>query len=436
MARWNKVRGPSRRAFLGGATAMIGLPTLVSLLPTQARAAEDPTRLLIVYVPNGIHMPEYRPVGEGSDFTLPSIMASMERHRSDLLVLSGLSNYAAKVPVAGDHARGTGSFLTCETVKKTGGSDIQNGISVDQMIAQEKGDLTLLPSLELGVSGGASVGSCDSGYSCAYTRNISWAGPSTPVPKQTNPSQVFDRLFAGLDNSMTKEERERRARWRLSVLDSTLDDVHTLQGRLGSDDKLKLDEYLTGVRALEKRIQDDKAVCEPPDRPGWSYDYAAHVDIMLELAVLAFECDLTRVSTFMMENAGSNRTFGFLDVSGAHHSISHHQNVPENLARLTTIATWEVERVARVGDLLAAKGLLESTTVMFSSEIGDGNRHTHHDLPVFLLGGGGGAVKGGRHVNYGAGRPIADLYLSFMRSMGVQRSTFGSDGTSPLDLTG
>jgi len=441
-------QGLSRRAFLGGAGAAIALPLLESVSPKLAFAApgDVPTRQLFFYVPNGIHMPAWTPAETGANYTLTPTLRPLEPHRSKVLVLSGLGNAPAQVPVAGDHARGTGSFLTCRTVKHTEGDDIQNGISADQVAANAIGEATRYPSMQLGLEGGASVGGCDSGYSCAYSRNISWADASTPIAKTTNPQVVFDRLFAGFDPNDTAAEREKRKRYRTSILDYAVEDTKALQNRVSQRDSEKLDEYLTGIRELEVRIQnaDDGPACDVPGRPVDDYDVPGHTRIMIDLMTLAFQCDQTRVMTFMLGNAGSNRRFdGFLNyegapLSGQHHELSHHQGNAENQAKLQVINHWEVEQLAYLLEKFDSvteedgQTLLDHSLIVFSSEIEDGNSHRHFNLPVLLCGGGSGNIVSGRHLSYDNDEPIANLYISMLNATGVEATEFGADGTRPL----
>jgi len=435
--RW---RG-TRRAFLGGAGTAVALPFLPSLLPREARAAvAPPVRLVCWYAPCGMVMDQWRPSADGPLGALPRILAPLVNVQSDVLVLSGLANAAAMVPVAGDHARGTGSFLTCRTVAHTADADIQNGISVDQVAAAAFEGLTPFKSLELGTTGGSPVGDCDSGYSCAYTRNVSWLDEDTPNPKLTDPAVVFDRLFAGFDPTLTAEQIAQRKAWRTSVLDYVLDEADRMLPKLSAADQAKLDEYMTGVRDLETRIQGETTTCLPGERPSSGLEYAAVVRAMSDLTVLALQCDLTRVVTFMLENGGSYRSFDFLGVTGGHHELSHHQGDPVKIESLAVIDTWEVGELAylleRMRDTTDSEGnaLLDHSVVVLSSEISDGDWHNHDDLPVLVAGSGGGAVATGRHVTLPDDTPIADLYLALLDAAGVPATTFGNDGTSPLDL--
>lgn len=429
----------SRRTFLGGAGALLALPMLDAMAPSIARAEATPaTRFLTYYVPNGIHMAGWTPTGAGTGFELGPILRSLEPLREHLMVLTGLANLPARPDGPGDHAAGTGSFLTCTHVVKTEGADIQNGISADQVAANVLGMQTRFSSLQLGVEGGGSVGGCDSGYSCAYARNISWAGPTTPLPKVVNPQVVFDRLFSGLDPRESAEQRSRRKRLKTSLLDYVRGEASTLQGRLGATDRRKVDEYLTSVRELEVKVQsaDDGAACELVDRPPSEVDFPEHLRIMADIMVLAMQCDLTRVISFMLGNAGSGRSYSFLGVSGAHHELSHHQNNPDNWAALQAINTFEVEQLAylltRMAETPDGDGsLLDHAVVFFSSEIEDGNAHRHTNLPVLLAGGARGYFNTGRHVVYD-GEPIADLFISVLESLGVSVPGFGDNGTGPL----
>lgn len=433
----------SRRAFLGGAGVMLALPALEIFGRRRgARAAEGdkPTRLVFVYAPNGMHMPSWRPATEGASWSSP-ILDELGDMKAHALVISGLQNLPGRPEGAGDHGAGTGAFLTCRSVRKTEGDDIQNGISVDQVAAGVLGQHTRYPSLELGLEGGAALGGCDSGYSCAYTRNIAWAGERTPLPKITNPRVVFDRLFAGFDPRETAEVRERRQRHRKSVLDWVRTDANGLSARVGAADRQKLDEYLTGVREIELRLDAGAgSTCEPGAVPSESFDMEAHVAMMGDLLVTAFRCDLTRVATFMLANAGTGRSYTFVDptVTGGHHDLSHHQDDPENFRKLEIIDRWEVRKVAELARRLHAEkdadgeSLLDRTILYMSSEISDGNSHTHTDMPVFLLGRGGGAVTPG-HIRREA-QPMANLFITLLGAVGVEVASFGDDGTGPLSL--
>ena len=446
---WNRTaahtRGPwSRRAFLGGGAAVISLPWLESLRHPAHAGPNDgncPVRLVWVYAPNGMMMADWTPSATGPEYDLPRILTPLESIQSMVSVHTGLANMPASVPVAGDHARGTGSYLSCVTVEHTSGDDIYNGISIDQVAAEAIGDQTLFPSLELGAVGGVGVGDCDSGYSCAYSRNISWMNATTPMAKTIDPALLFDRLFAGFDPDLTQADIDRRLRWRTSVLDTVTGEATSLSSKLAPSDRAKLDEYLTGIRELEQRINSGLGgECVPGTKPSSSLDYSTQIAAFNALIVKALECDLTRVVTMMLENAGSNRTFDFLGVTGAHHELSHHQGVAGTTEDLVTIGTWEVQQFAdlclAMQEVLEPDGssLLDNSLVHFSSEISDGDWHNHDDLPVLLAGGGGGAHRVGEHIEHTPGTPIANQFLGMLDAAGVQPGSHG-DSTEVMDLS-
>lgn len=432
----------SRRFFLGGAGAMISLPLLSSLPGQRPRVARgaDPVRkkrFIGYYLPCGIVMNQWTPAAEGANWTSP-ILAPVLPYREQVLVLSGLNNVPARSEGGGDHASGTGGFLTGTHVRKTAGADIRSGISVDQVLAPILSEGLTYPSLELGTDGGASVGDCDTGYSCAYARSIAWADETTPLPKQTNPAAVFDRLFAGYDPDATAAEVAKRQLYRTSVLDNTLEEATDLSGKLGRSDKLKLDEYMSSVRELELRISGPTRICRPGDRPAAGLSFAARARAMADLIAISFECDLTRVATFMLGNAGSGTAHTHIGITESHHELSHHMMAPANLAKLTQINTWEIGEVAYLLGKLAAiddgdgTTALDNTVLFCSSEIEDGDAHRHTNLPVLVCGGGADTIQTGVHRKYTGGPPISNLFISIMTALGKPMSTFGTDGTGPL----
>lgn len=432
----------SRRTVLRGAGAALALPFFESLLPrslrllgSRAEAAEPPQRLLFYFLPNGIHMPAWTPKTDGRDYTLSPILAPLAPFKDQLLVLSGLSNRPARPDGAGDHAGGTSAFLTCTKANKSD-SDIRLGVSVDQLAAQGLAGGTRFPSLQLGLEGGSSGGVCDSGYSCAYTTNISWAGPRTPLPKLSDPRIVFDVLFRGEDAGQTPEQIERRRRTRKSVLDHVLADAGRLQGRLGGSDRRKLDEYLTAVRSVEQRLGDSGPSCGGAKRPAESPRFDEIARSMADLIVLALSCDLSRVVSYMWGNGLSNRSYSFIGVPGAHHELSHHQNNPDTQAKLQAINTYEMQVFAYLLDGLSrakegAGSLLDRTLICLSSDVSDGNSHSHDDMPVLLAGHLGTAIQPGRHLRY-PGQPLANLYLTLLAAIGHPQPRFGDDGTAQL----
>ena len=435
--------GFTRRAFLGGAGVAMGLPMLESLAPRNIREAQARVdgllRLVCFYVPNGIDMDDFTPQTTGPGYAPTAILQPLfdGMLEQNVLVLSGLDNEPARPDGPGDHAAGTGGFLTCRHINKSE-VDIQNGISMDQVYANHLGDATSVPSLQLGIDGGASIGNCDSGYSCAYSRNISWADAITPLPKLTSPQVAFDLMFGGYDPDATAEEIARRRAYRLSILDYVETDATALQSKLGATDRIKLEQYLDGVRDLELRIQNegDGPVC---DTGSYSYtfaDFPSHVRVMLDLIVLALSCDTTRVISFMLGNGGSGRSYDFIGVNGAHHDISHHASDPVKLDQLRTIDTWEVAQYAYLLDRMRAvteadSNLLENSLVFFSSEIEDGNSHSHYNMPILLGGSACGQFINGEHLAMDNGR-VSELFLTMLQSLGVDITSFGDDGNAPL----
>jgi hypothetical protein len=432
----------SRRLFLGGAGAAVALPFLESLRGRKARGggAEAPKRFLGYYVPCGMVMNNWTPAATGAGWVAKQILQPLDTPalRPKVSILSGLDNRPGRSEGGGDHAAGTGSFLTCTHVRKTAGSDILNNISLDQVLAPVLSEGLSYPSLELGTDGGSAVGDCDTGYSCAYARSISWAGPTTPLPKQTTPRAVFDRLFAGYDAEATAAEIAKRQLYRTSVLDHAVGQAGSLRTQLGKTDQAKLDEYLTSVRELEVRVATPPRICMPGTRPADNLSFAARARAMADLMVVAFQCDLTRVITFMLGNAGSGATHPQVGVTESHHEISHHMMAQSNFDKLTLIEQWEVGELAYLlGRLDAVEdspgvSVLDNSIVFFSSEIEDGDAHRHTNLPVVMAGGGAGTMIQGTHTRFPTGTPLANLFLSFLQALGAPQARFGDDGTAAL----
>jgi hypothetical protein len=434
----------SRRAILGGAGATLALPFLESAIPralrTRAAAqAAAPLRFLGYYVPCGMRMQHWTPMTEGAGYDLPRILVPLADLQSDVSVISRLANRPARPDGPGDHASGTGAFMTAMHPRKTGGADIENGISLDQHLAAELGGDTTLRSLEIGIDGGPSAGDCDSGYSCAYATNVAWTGPATPLPKLTDPGIIFDRLFAGFDAGESAEQIESRLRRNSSVLDYVLGDASSLGMKLGVRDREKLDEYMTGVRELELRLESSSQgpTCEPGMRPPGDLTFPDKVRAMSDLMVLAFQCDVTRFMTFMLGNAASNRSYDFLGVTGGHHEISHHAGDANKLESLSVIDTWEIEQLAYLLDRMrqideGGTSMLHNSVVFFSSEIEDGDSHSHFNMPILLAGAAGGAFTPGRHLVYPDEPSVGSLFLSIAQAFGMGTSSFG-DAADPLD---
>ncbi|MFO1076749.1 MAG: DUF1552 domain-containing protein [Planctomycetota bacterium] len=432
-----------RRTFLRGSACAVALPWLDAMQPACSPPRAEPVRCLFVFAPNGRNMKRWRPVGEGAATVLGGTLESLEPLREHVTVLSGLAIDGGRDhgDGFGDHARAGGSFLTCAHPKKTGGVDIRAGQSIDQRIAERVGAATRFPSLELGLERGASAGVCDSGYSCAYTSNVSWRSPSTPVTKETDPRAVFTRLFGDPQQAGDAEAAARRRALERSVLDAALADAKALAGKLGARDRQKFDDYLAAVRELELRLArldgEGPATKVPDGLLRGGHGIAERMALMYELIALAFASDSTRVVTFMLGNAGSNASHRFLDVPEGHHDLSHHGGDQKKLERIARIDRFQVEQFARFGERLrgakaSAGDLLQQSLLVFGSAIGDGNRHNHDDLPVLLAGGGGGAKARG-HVRLGEATPMANLYVAVQRAMGAGEDAF-ADSNGVIDL--
>ena len=437
-----------RRTFLRGAGVTLALPFLEAMISRNAYAAgasEVPRRLGVYYVPNGIHMQSWTPEATGTSWVAKEILTPIEQLREHMLIISGLENDSGwgRADGAGDHARGTGTFLTARRVRKTNGSDIQNGISFDQVAASELKQHTRLPSLQFGLDQGKTTGNCDSGYSCAYAHNISWANDTTPLPKIASPQQAFDYTFGGFDPTQSAEAVATRRALRKSVLDYVKDDTSRLKSQLGQRDQTKLEQYMEGVRELEVLVEKEGQgpSCSTPEEPGSTSTHGQRARLFADLMAANFECDMTRVITFMLANAGSGRNYqsepGVM-VSGGHHQISHHESKQQNYDKLIAIGRWEVELFAYFVNALKEKtdvdgnSVLHNSVLFFSSEISDGNRHNHDNLPVLLAGHGGGLIKTGEHVRVTNKTPIANLFLTLLQNVGVQTDSFGADSTGPL----
>jgi len=402
-------------------------------------------------VPNGIigagltsaHPNQWTPTTEGAGFEFTPIMKPLEPFRERLLVLSGLSqvNGRALGDGPGDHARAGATWLTGVHPKKTEGTDIRAGISADQIAAKALGRNTQLASLELGLEQPYLAGGCDSGYSCAYTNTLSWRGPTTPLPVEIDPRAVFERLFGDTDST---DPAARRAilNDERSILDYVSESLGRLQTRLGSRDRSKLDEYLEAVRDVERRIQraeqqSSTELLTIMDRPDSIPDeYEDHAKLMMDLQVLAWQTDMTRVTTMMLAREGSNRSYRSIGISDGHHSLTHHQRDPEKIDKTAKIDRLHVEMFAYLVDRLQSTpdgdgNLLDHSVLVYGSSISDGNAHTHHDLPIVVVGGANGQIKGGRHIRYPQETPLNNLLLNLLNKAGVHAESFG-DATGVL----
>jgi hypothetical protein len=426
----------------------MALPLLDSMVPAMRAAkntaAASPVRLGFVYVPNGIIPAAWTPAAEGANFEFMRSMKALEPFRDRLLVMSGLAqiNGRALGDGAGDHARAGATWLTGAHPKKTEGAGIHAGVSVDQVAARELGKNTQLASLEIGLDSPSLAGGCDSGYSCAYTNTISWRGPTTPLPMEMNPRALFERLF-GDGDSTDPVARMTALKEQGSILDYISGDIDRMETNLGVRDRSKLTEYLESIRDVERRIQkaeEQNASMKMPviERPaGVPADFEEHAKLMMDLQVIALQADLTRVITFMIGREGSNRSYRNIGVSDGHHSVTHHQNDPEKIEKVTKIDTYHAKLFAYYLDKLQSTrdgdgSLLDHSLILYGSSICDGNAHTHHDLPLVMAGGAAGQVKGGRHIKFPKETPMTNLLLTMLDKAKVPVPEKLGDSTGEL----
>jgi hypothetical protein len=467
-----------RRMFLGGAAATVALPYLEAMVPgtrmmgshAAKAGAETPVRLVWVHVPNGMIRTKIKPAAEGRGYAMPELVRGIEDMRDHFSILTGISNKPGGGSYTypdgtrsddgpGDHARDVGTFLTAARLRKTDGDDIQNGISCDQVAANTLREFTPeIPSLELATRGGSYGG--DSGYSPVYQSAISWINATTPNSKETSPRAVFERLFAGFDTTATQAEIERRQRLEQSVLDYCMEDKAQLERLVGARDRIKLDEYFTTIRQLEVRLNASGGAlaCDPGAAPPDTGDFLEKTELFYDVMALAFQCDRTRVITLMLQK--ENSVYDFLTVggnriSGNHHGISHLDSGASDVAQIEEINRWQIEsfgslirKLQAVTDGTGAT-LLDNSLVLFGGGLDgtghnssdptltpqqSGGVHRHTDLPLFLGGRGGGVHDSGRHIVFNDDEPIADLYIAMLNAAGVPATTFGIEGTRPLDL--
>jgi hypothetical protein len=432
-----------RRSLLRGLGASIALPALDAMTPAGARAQTPPSRLAFVYVPNGINMAHWTPSSSGRDFEMTRILQPLAPQKSQLTLLTGLTQNGGRAlgDGPGDHARAAASYLTGAHPRKTAGADLQNGVSVDQIAAQSVGKSTRLASLELGIEDGRQVGSCDSGYSCAYSNNISWRSDTSPMPPEINPRTVFERLFGSGAAGESAERIARRQRNRRSILDFVLSDSQSLRRDLGAADQRKLDEYLYSIRAIEERI-DRASRAEPAsglklESPaGVPPSFAEHVRIMFALMTAAFQTNSTRVITFMMAREGSSRPYPEIGVPEGHHPLTHHRNDAAMMEKVALINCFHLQLFSEWISSLATTAdgdgsLLDHSAIVYGSGISDGNKHLHHDLPVLLAGRMNGQIQPGRHLLYDKDTPMTNFFLALLASFGVKTETL-ADSTGEL----
>jgi len=431
-----------RRTLLRGLGASLALPLLDSMVPAlssaSAQTAQPAKRLGVVYVPNGMAMKSWTPATEGTNFEITRILRPMAAYQDRMLVLSGLNGASSN---AGVHASASTRFLT-GTIPARTESDLQAAVSIDQLVARQLGNQTQLGSLELALDQSDVFGSCDIGFSCQYTSTISWRDANTPLPMETNPRAVFERLFGdtGTTDPAVRLQRIRKDR---SLLDAVTDRVAELNKKVGSSDQAKLDQYLDAVRDVERRIQLAEAQShrELPevDQPaGIPRTYEEHAKLMFDMQVLAYQTDLTRVITFMMGRELSGRTYAEIGVPDSHHPTSHHRDDPALYEKVTKINEFHTSLFAyylnKLDDTPDGNGsLLDNTLMLYGAGMSDSNRHANTGLPLVLLGGGSGSVKGGRHLRYSKGTPISNLHLTMLDKMGLPLDKIGNS-TNALNL--
>jgi len=441
-----------RRTFLRGLGATLALPVLDAMTPAfsaRAAAAAPPIRLGYVYTPNGIvgacdKSPRpfmWTPRTAGANFEFGPTMKALEPFREELNVFSGLAQVTGRAlgDGPGDHARATATFLTGVHPYKTGGADFHLGISADQIAAKELGKFTQLSSLELGLEPQPLAGNCDSGYTCAYM-SMSWRGPTSPLPAEINPRAVFERLF-GDGDSTDARARMARLESQKSVLDYVASSLSRMRMTLGIGDKQKLEEYLESVRDIERRIQlAEEQSMELPhiERPGAiPEDYLHYTKLMIDMQVVAWQTDMTRVASLMLGRDGSNRSYREIGISDGHHSISHHQGDQERLDKLVKIDGLHVSMFAYLLERLKATPdgdgtLLDHSLMLFGSSISESNIHTHDDLPIVLAGRANGQLKGNRHLVYSKETPLNNLFLNMFDLAGVPHVEGFGDSTGRL----
>ena len=436
----------SRRTALKGMGVSIALPVLETFAPhaslgaAEAAAGSFPRRMVFVYFPNGVWMDAWKSTGEGADFKLGPSLSAFEPFKSQMLVFSNLADKNAKG--GGAHACTLPAYLSGESIYKTAGNDIRAARTCDQLVAQKIGDATRFPSLELGCDFGQQDGFCDTGYSCVYQTNISWKSETTPAPKEVNPRIVFDRLFAGVSAGETSIVQQQREAMNLSILDFVREQAREINRVVSAADRRRMDEYLTSIRDIERRIQAPppelaKGAAGGMERPTRVPTlFREHFRLMADMLVLALQTDMTRIATLVMATEGNRRSYPELGFTEEHHGVSHHGRKPDLIEKFTKInehhageMAYFIDRLSKVRE--GEGSLLDNSMIVYGSGMADGNRHAHADIPTVLFGKGGGTIDLGRHVVCPAETPICNLWLSLMDRMGLKEERFG-DSTAPL----
>ena len=430
-----------RRTFLRGVGASIALPLLDGMVPAMtalARTAAAPVRRLgFFYVPNGMAMKYWEPESEGVGFDLPRTLEPLADHRDRLNVLTGLAAmeaYPRPGEGGGDHARAAGTYLTGMHIKRTSAADVLAGVSADQIAAQVLASETQFASLELALETVELLGACDGTYACAYTNTIAWRTPTTPLPMENDPRALFERMF-GMTASTDPEARIERIRRDRSILDSVAGKAASLRVRLAPGDQVKLTEYLDAVRDVERRVRKaeqqvgrDVPVVDQP--AGIPQDFAEHARLMFDMLALAYQTDLTRVSTFMIGREVSSRPYPEIGIPDSHHPLSHHENNPQKLDDLGRLNRYHVEQFRHLVDKLAATpdgdgSLLDQSVLVYGAGISDSNTHFHDNLPIALVGGAAAGLRGGRHIRYPGETPVTNLWTTLLDKLGVPAERLG-----------
>jgi hypothetical protein len=435
-----------RRTFIRGIGATLALPLLDAMVPAMSAQSKvsgvaRAPRFAAIYCGNGANMNDWTPATDGAGFAFSPILKPLEAFRDRTLVFTGLDNFPAtdQGDSGGQHPRAAPAFMSAVHPKQTEGADVQAGTTIDQLIAQRICRDTKLSSLEVAIDRNDVVGACDHGYACAYMNSMSWKTPTMPLPAETSPRFVFERLFGTGD---TAEERVKRSQEDRSILDGLAQEIEHLRRKLGQRDGVKLSEYLDAIREVEQRIAKSESTntdVAVPARPvGVPETFREYAELMFDLQVLAFQADITRVSSFMMARENVNRSYGEIGLPEAHHAMSHHGNNPEKMAVFSKLNTYHVDTLAYFVKKLQAipdgdGTLLDHTVVLYGSGMSDGNTHNNYSVPVVVVGGRDLQMKGNRHLKYPKGTPLANLSMSLMDKFGVNMEKFG-DSTGKLDL--
>ena len=430
-----------RRTFIKGVGSTIALPLLNSMVPAATAASKTPVhsvkRLGYVFMPMGCDQSRWTPRSGGNLDQLSPILDSLAPVKDKTTILT---NMELRPAYPGSHATSNSSFLSAVKAKVTESSDYYLGTTADQLAAQQIGQDTQLPSLELAMDLLQVTGQCDNGYACVYQNNLSWSSPTTPLPAEAHPRIVFESLFG---EGGTPEQRQAALRKRASLLDSVSESMQTLKRDLGPRDQSKISDYLDAIREVERRIQQAESatkVSEPPDldRPmGVPAAYADHARLMFDLQLLAYQGDITRVSTFQIARETSNRAYPEIGIPDPHHPLSHHGDDPEKIEKMSKINAFHVSLFAEYLEKLKNTpegngSLLDNSLILYGSGIGNPNVHDHTNLPIILAGGASGGMKGNRHIRYDKVTPLANLHLSLLDKVGVRLDSFG-DSTGKLD---